>query len=149
MNDMQDIKQAVKAFEELSTEERTTFADLNKKIQIYDGEWSIHKGGDKNADGSIQMPYVQSDPLIWEFINFMQDKNLLPFFDWVKWHEGSELFTSTDENKYETLDLETALKLIYAAIRKERFSDGTIAWAFRTGGFTKLVNRLALLSEQR
>lgn len=147
MNDMQGIEQAVEAFNNLSQEDKTALAELNDKIQAHSGKWGVQEGGEKNTDGSIQMLWTQSDPFAWEFINFMQDKNLLPFFEWMDWKEGSELFSSKDKNKYENVDLETALKLVYAVTRKERFADGTIAWAFKDGGFTSLVNRLIVLSE--
>jgi hypothetical protein len=148
MTDSQTTEQAIDAFNRLSKEDGAIFSELNQKIQTHNGEWGLHKGGERNADGSIEMPWIQNEPLISEFITFMQEKNLLPFFEWMKWSEGSELFTSTDPTKYDNIDLETALKLIYAATRKERFADGTIAWAFKSGGFPKLVNRLVVLRTQ-
>jgi hypothetical protein len=144
----QTTEQAINVFNHLSYKDRSTLSELNQRIQTYNGEWGLHKGGERNADGSIEMPWVQNEPLISEFITFMQEKNLLPFFEWMKWGEGSKLFMSTDSTKYDNIDLETALKLIYAATRKERFADGTIAWAFKSGGFPKLVNRLVDLRTQ-
>ena len=148
MTDTQDIKQAVEAFHKLSSQDESTLLELNNKIQSHTGKWGVQKGGEKNEDGTIQMYWVQNDPLIAEFITFMYDKNLLPFFEWMKWDEGSKLFTSTDKAKYDNVDIETALKLIYAATRKERFADGTLSFAFELGGFPKLINQLVLLKMQ-
>lgn len=148
MTDTEEIEQAVVAFKNLSVEDVAALAELNTKIQNHYGDWGLHKGGEKNADGSIQMPWVESDSLIWEFINFMNDKHLLPVFEWMNWSEGSDLFISTSATKYDNVSIETALKLIYAATRKERFADGTLAAAFESGGFPILVSRLTSLSVQ-
>jgi hypothetical protein len=142
MTDNEAIKQAVEAFHNLSGDDVTRLEELNTKIQNHAGKWGVPKGGDKNSDGSKQMQWMENDPLIYEFLDFMDSKNLLPFFEWMQWSEGSELFTSTDPAKYDNIDVETALKLIYTATRKERFHDGTLAWAFELGGFQKLISSL-------
>jgi hypothetical protein len=145
MTDKESIEQSVVAFHSLSGDDMATLKDLNTKIQNHEGKWGVSKGGEKTTGGAIQMHWVQNDPLIYEFIDFMADKNLLPVFDWTKWDEGSELFTSEDLTKYDNIDVDAALKLVLAATRKERFADGTMAWAFESGGFPKLVNRLVAL----
>lgn len=73
------------------------------------------------------MPWLQYDPLIFEFLGFMDDKGLLVIFKWTKWNEGSELFESEEPTKYDNVDVATALKLISTASRKERFAEGTLA----------------------
>ncbi|MEO8863013.1 MAG: DUF6508 domain-containing protein [Candidatus Saccharimonadales bacterium] len=145
MNDEQAISQSVDAFNNLWDEDRAVLNSINRKIQSHVGVWGIERGGEKNVDGSIEMPWMENDPLILEFIEFMYKRELLPGFYWAKWTEGSELFASKDLTKFDDIDLKTALKLIYMATRKERITDGTLAKAFELGGFPKLVNRLATL----
>lgn len=116
--------------------------ELNSKIQNHTGLWGVQRGGEKNENGSMQMPWVQKDPLIYEFLDFMDSKSLLPVFAWSNWKEGSDLFESNDANKYDGIDVATALKLIYATMRKDRFSDGTLVWAFESGGFPQLISQL-------
>jgi hypothetical protein len=145
MTDEGEINQAVELFNNLSGEDTATLKELNTKIQNHTGKWGTQKGGDRTASGSIEMPWIEKDPLIYEFLDFMDDKNLLPFFHWADWDEGSELFTSEAANKYDRTDIATALKLIYSAIRKDRFGEGTLVWAFESGQFTKLINRLVEL----
>jgi hypothetical protein len=129
MTDAEAIKESVEAFHSLSGDDVTKLIELNTKIQNHEVKWGV------NA------------PLIYEFLDLMHDKNLLPVFDWVKWSAGSDLFMSEDPTRYDNVDLETALKLIYAVTRKERFADGTLALAFETG-FPKLVNRLVAIRAQ-
>lgn len=148
MNDTESIEQAVEAFNNLSSQDTAMLKELNTKIKEHEGKWGLAKGGERTASGAIQMPWIENDPLIYEFLDFMRSKNLLPPFDWTKWDEGSKLFASEDPNKYDGIDVETALKIIVAATRKERFSDGTLAKAFEVGGFPQLVNRLAGLKVQ-
>lgn len=145
MTDNESIEQAVEAFNNLSSEDIIRLKELNTKVQNHTGKWGVRKGGEKTTDGAVVMPWIENDPLIYEFLDFMDDKNLLVTFDWVKWEEGSKLFISEDSTKYDNVDVATALKLIYAATRKERFTDGTLAWAFESGSFPKLVNRLLKL----
>jgi len=145
MTDKEEINRATEVFYNLSGEDTARLKELNIKIQSHTGKWGVRKGGEKMPDGATQMYWVENDPLIDEFLDFMDDKNLLPFFDWAKWDEGSKLFISEDSNKYDNVDVATALKLIYTSTRKERFADGTLAWAFESGGFVNLVSRLVAL----
>jgi len=147
MTDNPMIERAIETFHNLSDEDVAQLKDLNTRIQSHTGKWGVHRGGEKNPDGTIVMPWVQNDPLIYELLGFMDDKGLLITFKWAEWDEGSELFTSEDPIKYDNIDVETALKLISAAARKERFADGTLAWAFESGSFPKLVSRLVELEE--
>lgn len=148
MTDTEAIKQAVDSFHNLSGDDMAKLKDLDTRIQNHKGKWGIRRGGGEIAENTIEMPWVENSPLIDEFIGFMYDNNLLPVFGWTGWDEGLDLLASEDQNKYDDVDLETALKLIFIVSRKERFASGTLAWAFELGGFPKLVNRLVELKMQ-
>lgn len=145
MSDEQSIQQAVEAFRNLSGDDVERLKNLNTKIQNHIGAWGIVKGGNKAADGTVEMRWVDKDPLIYELLDFMDSKGLLPLFAWSDWKEGIELFESDSADKYDSVDIATALKLIYAVMRKDRFGDGTLVWAFESGGFVKLVKQLTNL----
>lgn len=142
MTDQEAIKQAVDAFHNLSSDELAMLKELNSRIQNHKSPWGVSDGLEKNDSGRMEMPFVTNDPLIYEFIGFMYDHNLMPVFNWSEWNAGSKLFNSDDPTKYDNLDLETIIKIVYAASRRERFADGTLAWAFDSGRFSQLVNRL-------
>lgn len=146
MTDEQSINQSVEVFHNLSGDDVTRLKELNSKIENHTGAWGIQKGGDKNVDGAIQMPWIEKDPLIYEFLDFVDDKNLLPIFDWTNWDEGSVLLASEDPDKYAEIDVATALKLIYTVTRKERLREGTLTKVFESGDLLKLVRRLVELA---
>lgn len=149
MTDEQSIQRSVEAFNNLSDDDLVKLRELNVKIQNHTGSWGTQKGGQKNENGSIQMPWVEKDPLIYELLDFMDSRSLLPVFAWSEWKEGSALFKSNDANKYDDVDIATALKLIVAVMRQDRFADGTLVAAFESGNFVKLIDRLQALRFDR
>jgi len=146
MTDTEATNQAVRAFHSLSGDDTVKLKDLNTRIQNHKGKWGVRRGGKEIAVNTIEMPWVQNDPLILEFITFIYEEGLTIVFDWKDWDEGEKLYESKDQTKYNNVDLETTLKLITAVIRQDRFADGSLAWAFESGDFPKLANRLVELS---
>ncbi len=99
MTDINATKQAIDGFYNLSGDDTAKLIDLNTRIQNHTDEWGVKATPDDN--GVINMPLVRNDPLIYEFIGFMHDKILpTPMFDWTKWSEGSDLFTSKDPTRH-------------------------------------------------
>ncbi|HWB39436.1 MAG TPA: DUF6508 domain-containing protein [Candidatus Saccharimonadales bacterium] len=145
MTEQEEVQQALKAFRNLSKADRQTLQQLNTDIQNHRGPWGTPMGGQKNPDGSIEMPWTQNDPLIGEFINFMYDRGLVPTTSWTGKDAAAQLLTSDGPAKYDNLDLETVLKVIFIATRKDRFAGGAFVRAFEAGDFPKLVNRLVQL----
>lgn len=147
MSDEHSIQQSLDAFNSLSGDDVARLQTLNTKIQNHTGAWGIQKGGERNADGVVEMAWIDKDPLIYEFLDFMDDKGLLPIFAWSEWKEGVELFESNNPNKYDTIDVAKALKLMYTVTRKDRLGDGALVRAFESGGFVQLVNRLSFMTD--
>ena len=52
------------------------------------------------------------------------------------------MFGDEDDDKYEKLDIETALKLLTAVIRNDRFNEGALVRAFDSGVFLKITQKL-------
>jgi hypothetical protein len=137
------MNDTVNAFKNLPDEATKQLTNLNSRIQKHSGPWGESRGGDTDENGVMQMPWWEQNPLIGEFVKFMYDNNLIVNFDWGSWDKGREWYKSTDETKYDRLDVETALKLITAVVRNDRFHDGTLVNAFESGAFPKIINRLA------
>lgn len=146
MND--SIDKTVNAFSNLNDGDWEQLVDINTRIQSHKGAWGKSQGGDTDQDGVMQMPYWVSDPLVTEFVTYMYASELIVNFDWSAWDKGREWYKSTDKTKYDTLDIPTALKLLTAVIRNDRFSDGALVSAFESGDFPKIINKLVGLREK-
>lgn len=139
---MEDPVKSLNALNNLSENALKQLFDMNARIQSHKEKWGQVKGGEKSDDGSIEMPYVEKNPLIMGFLDFMYENDLVIPFEWSRWDEGREWYKSDDESKYEQLDAETALKLLTAVIRNDRFHEGALVSAFESGDFPKIINRL-------
>ncbi|OYW43868.1 hypothetical protein B7Z28_00520, partial [Candidatus Saccharibacteria bacterium 32-45-3] len=133
------------SLKKLTDEDWQQIEELNSQIQSHSGSWGKMAGGDKDGHGVIQMSYASPDPLVDKFLEVWYDKHLVIPFDWSEWDEGREWYASTDASKYDSLDTETALKLLTAVIRNDRFNEGALMYAFESGAFPKIVNKLVSL----
>ncbi|HPQ82201.1 MAG TPA: DUF6508 domain-containing protein [Candidatus Saccharimonas sp.] len=131
----------------LSNDDWQQIEELNSQIQSHTGSWGKMEGGDKDESGAIQMPYASPDPLVHKFLEVWYDKDLVIPFDWSEWDEGREWYTKTDESKYDSLNFETALKLLTAVIRNDRFNEGALMNAFESGDFPKIINKFVSLRD--
>ncbi|MGV9001822.1 MAG: DUF6508 domain-containing protein [Candidatus Saccharimonadaceae bacterium] len=145
-DDTTNIQRAVTSFKNLNNDALAQLQNLNTRIQAHTGPWGELKGGDKDENGIMQMPYWMSDPLINELVTFIDTKGIEVRFDWSSWDEGRDWYKDTNEAKYSNLDVETALKLLTSVIRNNRYSDGALVSAFNDGNFPKIINWLAMTS---
>jgi len=136
------------AVAKLTDEDWKKIEELNGRIQSYEGSWGETKGGEEIKPGTIQMPFISYAPIVHEFLELWYDKGLIIPFSWSSWDEGSEWYANTDETKYDKLDNETALKLLTAVIRNDRFHEGALKHAFDDGDFPKIINKFVSLRGQ-
>lgn len=142
---MDATEESVKAFSELGDETWEQFVDINNRVQSHEGSWGETRGGETDEKGVIQMPYSVPDPLVSEFVAFMYENELVVSFDWSAWDEGREWYKNSNESKYETLDIPTALKLLTAVMRNDRLNEGALVSAFESGDFPRIINKLVEL----
>lgn len=132
----------------LTNEDWQEIEDLNAQIQSHTGAWGEIKGGEKDESGIIEMPYAVTDPLINKFLELWYGKELIVQFEWSKWDEGRKWYADTSDQKYKTLDQETALKLLTAVIRNDRFNEGALLRAFEDGEFPKIITTFVSLRDK-
>jgi len=103
------------------------------------GRWN---GGETRADGSIAMPYYDFSSQALELLRALP----VVVFDWPAWKdtaEGRRLLADHEQVAQATPNqlarLSTTLR------RADRFSEGTLAWAFETGLLTAIVRRAAAI----
>ena len=119
-----------------------TLRNLVARMEQHQGPWGTVMGGEKTADGTFTMPYVIMDELAYEAMAFLYDHHLIITFDWGKWDEGREIFRSTQEKRFASLDRLTVLKLLTAVARNDRFCEGAWAGIFEDGSAQALFKRL-------
>lgn len=134
------------AFNSLSKDEMDELRGLNARIQSCSGEWGTYHDSKVTETGAHTLPWVEQNELIREFVQFMYDKNLMVHFNWSEWQEGRDWYALNDEAKYDRLDAETALKLLTAVIRNDRFNEGALVRAFEGGSFPRIINKLIIAS---
>jgi hypothetical protein len=141
-------KTTLDQFNALTAEDWSQILDINNRIQAYDGSWGAIKGGEKDETGVIQMPYAESASIVSEFMVLWYEKDLVINFDWSSWQEGRDWYANEDTTKYEKLDTVTALKLMTAVLRNDRFNDSALMRAFESGDFPKMLQRLVDIHEK-
>ena len=129
-------------FRNLSTSDIKVLNGLNARIQSHSGEWAVRHESKVTETGTKTFPFAEQHELIREFVQFMYDKDLVVNFNWSEWQEGRDWYASEDEEKYANLDVETALKLLTAVIRNDRFNEGALVSAFEAGTFPKIIQKL-------
>lgn len=109
------------------------------------------KGGNKNKDGSICMPYYEENKVVSLFRSIAYNIPIIIPFDWGKWEKGRKIVN----NPYfdcQTIDIITICKTITAIVRSDRFCEGALISAFESGLILKLLvsikNQLKWLKEK-
>lgn len=79
-------------------------------------------------------------PIVFKFVDIIEELGLMFHFNWIGWEEGKRIFK---ERKYENLDTITCLKLIYSFIRSGHSSYGAgLASRFQEGIIGKLLKEI-------
>lgn len=121
-------------FDILTEDDWDQLEDLNARILALAGEWS---GLGRGADA-----------LAAEFVRTLHDQWLTVDFNWTDWPEGEAWWASEDETKYDRLDIDTALRLMSALVRADRFNAGVLADAFASGSLPRIFDRFIQLGRE-
>jgi hypothetical protein len=99
-------------------------------------------GMDMNADGSVNLPYYIPADIVIQFQNIAYDLGIVIHFDWPGWEQGQIMFRDNTFD-FNSVDVFTKCKLLSAIIRADRFSDGTLIYAFQSGLILKVLKSIA------
>lgn len=94
---------------------------------------------DENGDYIIT-PTING-PLINRFLKIAYNMPIIISFDWAAWDEGRKM-ASDEHFDFNTVDIPTKCKLITALVRNDRFCDGVLAGAFKSGLIMKLLKSI-------
>lgn len=106
-------------------------------------EW---RGGEREADGSVQMPFVTYAPAAERLLRAIYEHNLIVTFDWTSWQAEAQRFL--DPAAANTASVEEVRRLLTLHIRKERFVEGHFAAMISNGHIGVLLRRLQTLIER-
>jgi hypothetical protein len=145
VDEAKNIQQAVDNYRNLSKENVEALRTIYARIQDYVGEWGIHHNNERTESGVLIFPWIENYFLIQDFTSFMYENELIVKFSWTEWQEGRDWYALDDDSKYVNLDVETALKLITAIVRSDRFNEGALVNAFETGVFPRIIQKLVTI----
>ena|SRR5271157_1007453 len=104
-------------------------------------KFGVMRGGEKDKDGNIQMPFWDYDEIIELFLHIVYNIPITISFDWCSWDEGRKMAKNKNFN-YDTIDIPTKCKLITAIVRNDRFCDGALLSEFKSGLILKILKSI-------
>jgi len=127
--------------EKLSNDDWRRLFELIPQIELIE---EFSKGGDIIEDESDPDGYIYTneveDPIIFKFLDIMEELDLIIPFSWSRWDYGKEIF---EKEEYDNLDTITLLKLLTAFIRQDHFSYGAgLASRFEDRTIEKILKEL-------
>jgi DNA segregation ATPase FtsK/SpoIIIE-like protein len=112
-----------------------------QRIETKPAEW---RGGERQPDGSIQMPHAEYAPEVDRLLHAVYEHKLvIEGFDWGAWTEAEQF---RDLARIRTASLEEVRRLITLHVRMDRFSEGHLAEVITSGHITALLLRLGELA---
>jgi len=107
-------------------------------------QFGTHRGLEEQPDGSTTLPWVAYSQVVEDFVDGLYKRGVILEFDWPHWKLGKKLYrnvglialaTSTD-----------CLKLITLCVRNDRFSEGFLLSALKSGVIAACLKRLREVS---
>jgi hypothetical protein len=118
------------------------FATIFSEPGFTFGEW---RGGTEN-DGVITIPWFDLSPEALRFVQTIHQSGWVQEFDWPAWSQTPEAIALRDDpSALEEASPEQLSLLLTSLIRGDRFSAGTLAWAFDHGLLFRIAQRAAAL----
>lgn len=109
------------------------------------GTWA---GGERLSDGSISMPYYELSPRGQALVTALGA--WVEPFDWMTWLRSADGQALTDDpSRMARATPEDLSRLLTAVVRSERFGDGNLEGALRSGLLLRVARRAAALLEER
>ena len=102
------------------------------------GEW---RGGERQKDGSITMPYFEYSERMLAFIRACGANGWIEVFPWPEWADEARRLHD-DADRLANADVGTIRKLLTLHIRNDRFNEGHLAAMVEDGHLAAVVRRL-------
>lgn len=129
------------------------FNELTSFIKRFDnieyGTWIIDKENDGSSEHPIQIPYVEYNRIVSNFIHSVYDfhsahpeYNLVNYQDILKSQSIEWSKESMEGAIIDDLDAKTVLAIIMGIVRADRFCEGTILSMLKNGTIQRCLSRL-------
>ncbi len=92
-------------------------------------------------DGVMILPHEHPHEIVDQFQYIAYDMPIIIDFDWGSWEEG-RIIARDKKNNFETVDIPTKFKLITAITRSDRFCEGALVNAFKSGLILKILKSI-------
>lgn len=124
------------------------FADELEAPEFDAGNWHDSEAR-QTPDGEVHtMPWFQPSERADAFIRTASDNGWVQPFDWMAWVETAEAKALRDDRQaLATATSDDLQRLLTAIIRAERFSDGSLEWAFQSGLMAAIARRARTLAD--
>ncbi len=109
------------------------------------GQW---RGGDRQEDGSLTMPWFDYDSAVHGLIHVAYKSGwVLADFDWMPWEAQAYRFVN-DPSLLQQADVATLARLLTAHLRADRFTEGHLAKMVEMGHIMRILQRIEQLRSQ-
>jgi uncharacterized protein len=116
-------------------------------VQGLEGQTPVWSGGERGADGSIQMPFdatkITSAPAASRLLSAIYEHKLVVDFDWTAWEAEAQRFL--DREVVRSASIDDIRRLLTLHVRKDRFVEGHFAQMISNGHIAHILRRLKVL----
>lgn len=129
--------------EKIDSYSKTEWAPLIELIPKIEKTKKFGKmyGGEIDENDVMTMPYWEKSDIVSQFCRIVYNIPIIIEFEWSSWDEGRKI--ASDENfDLDTIDIPTKCKLITAIVRNDRFCDGALIAAFKSGLILKILKSI-------
>jgi hypothetical protein len=96
-------------------------------------------GGEETSEQSNPiLPYSIHGSVVSRFRQIAYDLPIIISFNWGQWEEG-RMMVNDESFDFDSIDIPTKCKIITAIVRNDRFCDGALILAFKSGLISKIL----------
>jgi uncharacterized protein DUF6508 len=127
------------------------FADELEAPDFDAGTWhDSERSHSPEVEGEVwTMPWFELSERAEAFVRSAASNGWVRPFDWMRWVETDEAMALRDDRaKLANATPDQLQRLLTAVIRADRFSEGSLAWAFETGLVAAIARRAGNLADE-
>jgi len=125
------------------------FADELESPDFDPGQWHDSERRQTADDEVWTMPWFELSDRAEAFLAAIRANRWIEPFDWMDWAQTDEATALRDDRAaLGRATLDQLQRLLTAVVRAERFSDGTLEWAFDSGLMAAIARRAQALAAE-